>query len=178
MVILMLYHAKHGRISRRVALLGVFLAYAMIISLIERMIPLGFTIPGIRLGLANVAVLLALYLFPISQALILMVLKCLLAALLSGSPASLLYSLSGSILSFLVMAALISLFTPAKVSPLGVSIAGAAFHNTGQILMACLLLESWLMLAYLPVLLLVGTVTGTIVGVLVKYLQPHIKAYM
>jgi heptaprenyl diphosphate synthase len=169
--------AEGGRAAKQVALLGVFLAYTLVISLIERMIPLSFTIPGMRLGLANVAILLALYLFPLPQALLLLLMKCLMAAIFGGSPAALLYSLGGSLLSFAVMLLLLRLFHD-HLSPLGLSVAGAAFHNTGQILVACLLLQSWAVLLYLPILLLIGTATGAIVGILVQRLRPYLAAYL
>jgi heptaprenyl diphosphate synthase len=166
-----------GRLAvKEIALLGVFLGYTLVISLIERMIPLSFTIPGIRLGLANVAIVLGLYLFPLSRALLLLVMKCLMAAIFGGSPAALLYSLGGSLLSFVVMVLLLRLFRD-HISPIGLSIAGAAFHNTGQILVACLLLESWYVIIYLPILLLVGIITGAIIGILVRQLRPFLAAY-
>jgi len=169
--------AERGLKAKEVALLGIFLGYTLVISLIERMIPLGFSIPGIRLGLANVAVLLALYLFPLSKALLLLVLKCLLAAIFSGSPAALFYSLGGSLLSFVVMMALIRL-SREHISPIGVSVVGAAFHNLGQILVACLLLQSWAVLLYLPLLLLIGIGTGALIGILVDRLRPYLVAYL
>ena len=106
-----------------------------------------------------------------------MVLKCLLAAIFAGAPSALLYSLGGSLLSFAVMAVLIRLFRE-HISPVGVSVAGAALHNIGQILVACLLLESWVMLLYLPVLLLIGIGTGAAIGVLVLRLRPRLETYL
>ncbi|MCL1974818.1 MAG: Gx transporter family protein [Firmicutes bacterium] len=173
----MLFPAKGPTAIKEISLLGVFLAYTLVISIIERMIPLSFTIPGIRLGLANVAVLLALYLFSFSKALLLLLMKCFMAALLSGSPAALMYSLGGSLLSFAIMLLLLKLGKE-HFSPLGVSIAGAAFHNTGQILVACLLMKSRAVLFYLPPLLLVAIFTGTIIGILVSRLRPFLQAWM
>jgi len=169
--------AERGLKVAEIALLGVFLAYTLIISLIERMIPLGLSIPGIRLGLTNVAILLALYLFPLSRALLLVVLKCLMAAIFAGSPAALFYSLGGSLLSFVVMIVLIRLFRE-HISPVGVSIAGAVFHNIGQILVACLLLQSWVVLLYLPVLLFIGIGTGAVIGILASRLRPYLMVYL
>ena len=169
--------AKHRIKSKEIALTGIFLAFALIMSLIERMIPLSFGIPGIRLGLTNVAILLALYLFPLSGAFLLVVLKCLMAAMFAGSPAALLYSLGGSLLSFVVMAVLIRRDSR-HISPVGVSVAGAAFHNIGQIIVACLVLQSRAVLVYLPVLLLTGIATGALIGVLVLKLRPYLMAYL
>ena len=173
----MLSPAEKVNKAHEIALLGVFLGYTLVISLIERMIPLGFSIPGIRLGLANVAILLALYLFPLSRTLLLILLKCLLAAIFGSSPAALFYSLGGSLLSFVAMTLLIKLLKE-HISPLGVSVAGAAFHNIGQILVACLLLQTWAVLLYLPLLLLIGILTGAVIGILVYRLRPYLEAYL
>ena len=168
---------KRGLPSKEIALLGVFLAYTLVISLIESMIPLSFTVPGIRLGLANVAILLALYLFSFPKALLLLLMKCLMAAIFAGSPAALLFSLGGSLLSFAVMLFLLRLFGE-RISPLGVSVAGAAFHNTGQILVAWALLQSRSVLLYLPVLLVVGLFTGAVIGLLTRRIRPYLTAYL
>ena len=168
---------KRGPGAKDIALLGIFLAYTLAISLLERMVPLSFTLPGLRIGLANVAVLLALYLFPWPRALLLALMKCLAAAIFSGSPAALFYSLGGSLLSFAVMLLMLKALQ-GHISPLGVSIAGAACHNTGQILVACLLLESWALLLYLPLLLLFGLGTGAVIGLLVSRLRPYLEAYL
>jgi len=169
--------AKRGGKSGEVALLGIFVAYALVISLIERTIPLSFSIPGIRLGLANVVVLMAMYLFPLPRAFLLMVVKCLMAAMFAGSPTALFYALGGSLLSFAVMAALILLLRE-HISPVGVSVAGAAFHNIGQVLVACLVLKSWVVLLYLPALLLIGIVTGALIGILVLRVRPSLEAFL
>jgi len=168
---------RRGPAAQEVALLGVFLAYTMAVSLLERMIPLSFSLPGLRLGLANVAVLLALYLFPWPRALLLVLLKCLMAAIFGGSPAALFYSLGGSLLSFAVMLLLLKLLRE-HISPLGLSIAGAACHNTGQILVACALLQSWAVLVYLPLLLIFGLGTGAVIGFLVSRLRPYLLSYL
>ena len=169
--------AKKERNPRDIALLGIFVAYTLVISLIERMIPLSFSIPGMRLGLANVVILMAMYLFPLSRALMLMVLKCLLTAIFAGSPTALLYSLGGSLASFAVMAGILRLLRE-HISPVGVSVAGAALHNIGQILVACMLVKSWVMLLYLPTLLVIGIGTGAAIGILVLHLRPTLETYL
>jgi len=102
------------------------------------------------------------------------VLKCLLTAIFVGNPSTLLYSLSGSLLSLAVMLALIRIFRE-NIRPLGVSVAGAVFHNIGQVLVACLLIRSLVVLLYLPMLLLVGIGTGAAVGILVLRLRPYLE---
>ena len=169
--------AERGSKAKEVALLGIFASYALVMSLIERMIPLSFSIPGIRLGLANVVVLMALYMFPLSRALLLMILKCLLSAGISGSVTALFYSLGGSLISFAVMFLLLRLFRK-HISPVGVSVAGAAFHNVGQLLVGCLLFRSWVVLVYLPQLLLIGVATGLVTGILVLRIRPYLETYL
>ena len=152
--------------ARRIALLSIFLAYALVVGLIERMIPLGALIPGvpgIRLGLANIVILVALYIFPMAESFMLMLLKSVLTSLLAGSPVSMFYSITGSVLAFLGMLLLIRLFKE-RVSPIGVSVAGAALHNTGQILAAGMLMQTTVVFALLPYLLLVAVTTGTLTG--------------
>jgi heptaprenyl diphosphate synthase len=157
--------------ARRLSLLSMFLAYALVIGLLERMIPVGALVPGVpgvRLGLANVVVLAALYIFPASQALVLMLLKCVLTALISGSAASLAYSLTGSSLAFLGMLLLIKL-AGEKFSPAGVSAFGAVLHNIGQLLTASALMGTFAVFVFLPQLLIAGVITGVLTGLAVKW---------
>jgi heptaprenyl diphosphate synthase len=93
-----------------------------------------------------------------------MLLKSLLTSLLAGAPASLFFSLTGSLFAFLGMLALIRLLE-SRISPIGVSVAGAALHNTGQLVAACLLMQTAAVFAFLPVLLVSAAVTGTLTGI-------------
>jgi len=127
----------------------------------------------VRLGLTNAAVLLALYLLPIPDTLALVVCKCVLLALLTGTFTSFLYSLSGSMLSLCAMLPLVRL-TRGGVGPVGVSVVGAVCHNIGQLLCASLLMGTFLF-PYLPVLLASGAVAGAAVGTAVLYALPGVK---
>jgi heptaprenyl diphosphate synthase len=158
-----------------VALIGVFLAFILLMGLLERMIPLDFLVPGARLGLANVVVLTAVYLFRFRVTLLLVILKCALLSMLAGGPASFLYSMSGSLLSLIAMQLLVRAFGE-RVGPIGVSAAGAACHSAGQVLAACIVLENMGMLLYLPPLLLVSLVSGVAVGVIVRHTVPRLRA--
>ena len=141
---------------------AILIALALALSLAERLLPIGAVVPlpGIRLGLANIVTMLALFYIGTSGALVILVSRCLIAALFSGIT-SLLFSLTGGLLALFVML-LVMQWMGRGFSVFGVSIAGAAAHNTGQILAASLLLGENLIFTYLPILLLTGIVTGII----------------
>ncbi len=159
---------------KRLVLLSIFLAYALIMGVVERAFPIELAIPGVKLGLGNVVILMALYLFTVPEALMLTALKCTMTAIFSGTFASFLYSIAGALLSFLVMATMLKGLGD-RVGPVGVSIAGAVAHNIGQILAASFLMRTWLIAAYLPLLLLSGAVTGVLVGIAVRYSLKLVK---
>ena len=159
---------------KRVALIGILLAFTLIMGLVERMIPLDGMVPGMRLGLANLAIVISLYALPTRDTLLLVVLKCLMMTIFSGSAIALLYSVTGSLSSLIIMLLLIKM---KNVSVIGVSVAGAAFHNLGQILIARFIFGSWGILMYLPFLLIIGTVSGIVVGYLAKAVQKRINSY-
>lgn len=140
---------------------GVFTALALLFSYIESLIPFHIGIPGVKLGLANLIIVLALYKTDYKQAYLLSVTRVILAGFLFGNMFSILYSLAGGILSLSMM-----IFAKRKegLSVIGVSVVGGVFHNVGQILMAMLVTESWKLLYYLPVLLIFGIITGVVIG--------------
>lgn len=157
---------------KKTAFLGVFLALAMICSYIEMLIPFNFGIPGVKLGLTNIVVVLMLYTIGTREAIMVSVLRILLMGILFGNVMSIVYSLAGGILSFLVMAIL------KKTGQLGcisVSMAGGISHNIGQILAAAVVVNSFSILYYLPVLLIAGVVTGLLIGILAQELIVRLK---
>jgi heptaprenyl diphosphate synthase len=162
--------------TRALARNAVFLAAALVAGLAERWIPFEFAVPGVKLGLANAVVLTALYLFPQRGALAISLLKCVITAVFAGTGLSFLYSLSGAAFSFAVMAAALR-FGREKISPVGVSVLGAVFHNVGQVLAASAVMKTFLLAAYLPVLLLSGVITGVLVGLAVKLVLPRVRKY-
>ncbi len=146
---------------RRLAVDGVLVSLAVVLSIVERWIPIELLIPvpGVKLGLANVVTLFALYRLSFFDASAVLLVRCLLTALFLG-PSSLLFSLSGGALALLAMA-LLRLGGDRLFSPYGVSMGGAAAHNVGQVAAACLVLRDLsLATTYLPMLLLVGLLTG------------------
>lgn len=145
--------------TRKLALCALMISLALALSYVERFIPLQLLIPlpGIKLGLANIVTLIAIYLLGPANALVIVVCRCFLGSLFGGGITALMFSLTGSILSLIVMSLVRKL---PCFSIYGVSILGAAAHNVGQICMAVLLMQSHYVAAYLPYLLLVALFTG------------------
>ena len=142
---------------------GVFTALALIVSYVEALIPFSFGVPGIKLGLANIVVVAALYMWGGTTALLLSVVRILLSGFLFGNMFAILYSLAGALLSLSVMALLKK---SGRFSVTGVSIAGGVFHNIGQMMAAGLLLPKAGLLYYFQFLLIAGVITGFLIGIL------------
>ena len=159
---------------KKVAVISVMLALALIIGFLERMIRFDFFVPGVKLGLSNVVILTAIYLLDFPSSFTLTVLKCVMLALVTGNIPAFLYGISGSLMSYFVMLFIIS-FKSEKISPVGVSVFGAVFHNFGQIIAAAFIMGTINVTAYLPVLIISGAITGVFVGVMVKYMLPLIR---
>ena len=153
------------RLRNKVAYLGIFLALALICSYVESLIPFYFGIPGVKLGLTNVVIVLLLYCVGTKEAFCVSVLRIVLAGFLFGNMFSILYSLAGGVLSFLVM---VLLKRTGKFSVLPVSVSGGIFHNIGQIAVAALVVENYNIFYYLPVLLIAGFLTGFLIGIAAK----------
>lgn len=145
--------------SKRIATTAVLLAVALVLGYVEALFFHLPAIPGLKLGLANITVLLALYRMNDRYALGLSVLKAVLTALLFGNPVGMLYSLLGSFLAWGGMA-----LGRRAFSVLGVSVIGSVLHNMGQLAVACALTQSLAPLGYAPALLLGGTVFGVLTG--------------
>ena len=148
--------------SSRIASLGVFLALSLILSYVETLIPINFGVPGMKLGLANMVVVILLYLFTPGEAFLISIVRILLSGLLFGNGMSIIYSLAGGLLSFFVML----LFFKLKIKMIPLSVIGAVSHNTGQLIAAAILVTNYNIVFYLPVLIVSGIVTGLITGTL------------
>ena len=148
---------------RRLTRCAVLTALALALSVAEGLVPLTilFPLPGLRLGLANLVTVYALCRLSRREALLILLARCLLGALVGGNLTALAFSLTGGALALGVMAAAVRL---GALSLFGVSILGAAAHNTGQILAATAVLGSDAPLVYLPPLLLCSLVTGAVTG--------------
>lgn len=147
--------------KNKAAYFGVFTALALIFSYVEMLIPIQFGIPGIKLGLANLLVVVFLYKRNAAEALLLSVVRIVLAGFMFSNLSSIIYSLAGGILSLAVMAFLKNKGT---FSVIGVSIAGGITHNMGQLFVAMLVVETYRVGYYFPVLLIAGMLTGMAIG--------------
>ena len=152
---------KNRKLKRKV-FLSLCVTFSLVLSYVETLIPpIWPAVPGIKIGLANIAVIFVLYRFGIFNAAMVSFLRLLLSTLLFGNPITFIYGFAGAVLSLSVMAVLrkIGVF-----SMIGVSVAGAVFHNLGQILTAMLLLETPALGYYMIVLIFTGTISGIFVG--------------
>lgn len=148
--------------SKSVAFFGVCTALAMILAYVEVLLPPIFpAVPGIKMGLPNIIIVFLLYRRGPIPAIAVSLLRVALVSMLFSNAMALLYSLSGAILSLLVMIILRKLNF---LSTVGVSVAGGVAHNVGQILMAMLLLETSELFYYLVVLTVTGTIAGILIG--------------
>ena len=158
--------------SSKVAQYGLFASLAILMGYVEMLIPLPLLVPGMKLGLANVIIVIVLYHMDTKSALFISLVRVLMSGLLFQGFAGLLYSLAGALLSLAVMALLKK---TGKVSITGVSVMGGVFHNVGQIIVAAAVVENIKMAYYLPFLLVTGVVTGFVIGAVARlalgYLQ-------
>lgn len=149
--------------TKQLTLCAVLTAMALALSYLENFLPLSLAIPipGIKLGLANVVTLFALYVLGAAQALMILLVRCMLSAIFAGNMSALIFSLLGG---FTAMAVMILLVRTGRLSVYGVSVGGAAAHSCGQVAAAILTLGNPAPLYYLPVLLGVSLLTGCLTG--------------
>ena len=143
--------------TKRISIIALNIALAFVLSYLETLIPLNFGIPGIKIGLANIVVVSALYTLPRRDAFFISMVRILISGLVFSGAFSLLYSFAGGVISFAAMAIL-------SKNNSRVSVLGGALHNTGQIIVAAIVMENDKIFYYLPVLLAVGAVCGAAVG--------------
>lgn len=156
----------------KTAYMGLLAALALILSYVENLISFQPGIPGVKIGLANLAVLICLYLFSWKEAMILTVVKAVVSGFLFGNLFMISYSLSGALISALTMILL-------KKSGLfhvpAVSAAGGVMHNMGQLLVALFVVETYSVVYYMPVLIFSGLLTGIVIGMAASLVLPYIK---
>lgn len=158
--------------TKKIVLLSVSTALAMIFSYIESLIPFYFGVPGMKLGLANLLIVLIMFTIGEGYALLINLLRIALTALLFTNIYSFVFSIAGALLSFLLMVIIKRLF---RLSVLSVSLFGAIAHNAGQLIAAAVLVKEYAILYYLPALLLAGAVTGFLIGLMARLIIPRIK---
>lgn len=149
--------------TKNIAKYGLLTCLAIVFGYVEFLIPVNLGIPGTKLGIANIVVLFSLYLVGTRGAFLISLVRIVISGLLFGGVFSMLYSLGGGILSFVVMALL---YKNKNVSPVGVSIAGGACHNIGQLIVAVFVANTPALFSLFPWLVFIGAATGAVNGAL------------
>ena len=158
--------------NKKIAFLGLFVALAFVLSYIEFLLPLSIGIPGAKIGLANLVVMVTLYTMGEREAISLSLIRVVLVGITFGNMSMMIYSLAGAVLSLLAM--LLARKT-GKFSIGGVSVVGGVFHNIGQIIVAMLVLETDSLFYYLPFLIIVGTVSGVVIGLVAGLITERVR---
>lgn len=162
--------------TRKIALYGMLIALAFIFSYIESMVPIPVPIPGVKLGIANLVNIVGLYSVGAVGTAAVSLIRILLVGFTFSNMFSMFYSLSGGVLSLLVM---ILARKTGAFSKVGVSILGGIFHNIGQLLIAAFVTKTAGVFAYFPMLLVAGVITGAVIGLLggmiTERISPMIK---
>ncbi len=154
--------------TRKMVLLGILVSQALILHLVERMIPVPVPVPGIKLGLANAVSLMAIVFFGPKEALAVVAMRTFLGSVFGGGFSSFIYSFMGGAISTVAMAVMYKSFRDLFSLPV-ISVVGAIFHNIGQILVASLIVQNAKLFYYLPVLMISAVITGLFIGFAVQY---------
>lgn len=152
--------------------MGLLLATALILSYIESLIPFFFGVPGMKLGLPNMAIVMALYMFGWKEAIVINVFRIVISGFLFGNMYGILFSLSGAVISFIAM---LIIKSTDRFSMTGTSIIGGVFHNIAQILVAAFVVNTSGIIYYMPVLIIAGVITGFINGTIASQVMTHIR---
>lgn len=158
--------------TKKIAYLGLLIALAFVFSYIEFLIPINLGIPGAKLGLANLVIIVALYTINEKDAFVLSMIRIVLVGFTFANLASMLYSLAGGILSFFAM---VLAKRSKKLSMMGVSVIGGIFHNIGQIIIAICVVKTASLIYYLPVLMVAGITAGVAIGLLGAMVTKRIR---
>mgnify|MGYP002605552165 FL=1 len=152
-----------NKTAKWVALYGMLISLAFIFSYIEAVIPIPIPVPGVKLGLANLVLIVGLYTVGISGTIAVSLVRIVLVGFTFGNLSSMIYSLAGGIVSLILM---ILLKKTGKFSQIGVSIIGGIGHNIGQLTAAALITETAGVFYYLPFLIVAGVIAGAVIGLL------------
>lgn len=158
--------------AKKVAYYGIFAALAIMMGYVERLVPVPIPVPGVKLGLANVIIVIVIYFMGNKEGLGISVVRIIMAGLLFSGFASFLYSLAGAVLSYFAMVGAKKI---KSMSIIGVSVIGGIAHNIGQIVVACAVVNNIKLIYYLPVLLVSGVLTGVLVGIVAKNALEYIN---
>ncbi len=161
--------------TKKMTTLALLVSVAMILSYIESLVSAFVAVPGVKLGLSNIATVFALYTLGWPSAITVSLVRVLLSALLFGNIPSLIFSIAGAALALASMIPLsrLNLFTS-----IGVSVVGAVCHNIGQVLAAIIVMKTSGIAYYLIPLLFSGTISGIVIGIVSGILVERIKKYL
>lgn len=166
---------RHGRRAgentRRLAFGAMFTALALIFSYVEFLIPLPVPVPGIKLGLANLVIIIAIYRMGFKYAFTINCVRIIASGLLFSGVFGMLYSFAGGILSLAVMCIL---YRTKLFSMVGISMAGGVMHNLGQLLTACLIVSNIRLMSYFAVLLFSGLISGILIGIMAYNIEKRL----
>lgn len=154
--------------TRKLTTLAMFISAALVLHVVEGMLPVPFVAPGIKLGLANIVTLTAIMFFGLKEVILIVVFRCLLGSLFGGSVSGFFFSVSGGLLSALLMWVAYKMFGR-NFSIIGISIMGAVAHNIGQLFVASFIVADFRIYYYLPVLMISSVVTGIFIGIVCNY---------
>lgn len=169
-------YIKNAVNIKKIALLAVLASQALVLSIIEAWIPIPIGIPGIKLGLANIITIIILFFYSLSDALIIILIRCLISSLFLGGPVIFVFSICGGIVSTITMWIFLKSLQR-WFSIVGISIAGSIAHNIAQIAVACLIMDDLSVAAYLPVLLISGIIMGSFVGYCSTFIIKTIRCF-
>jgi heptaprenyl diphosphate synthase component I len=153
---------RSGKYIRQITTMGMLVALAMVLGFVETLIPINLGIPGMKLGLANIVVVIALFLFDVKTAVVVSILRIILIAMTFGNMSMMFYSIAGASLSLMSMIAVSKIKSFSLIS---VSIIGGIMHNVGQIICAAFVVRTNGVFTYLPVLIIAGLVSGALIGI-------------
>ena len=158
--------------AKKTAYYGIFAALAILMGYVEAVIPMPVPIPGIKIGLSNIVVVLCMYVMGTKEAFYISIVRVIISALLFRGFVGLWYSLAGAFVSYGAMLAVHKL---KYASIIGVSVTGGVFHNIGQIVVACIILGRNVVLYLIPVLMVSGVAAGFAIGLVSKYCLSYIQ---
>ena len=161
--------------TKKISIYGIMIALALILSYVEAQIPAFVAVPGMKLGLTNLVVVVTLYLLGAKSAMAINIVRIIIVSILFGNTLSFAFSIAGGMLSTLVM---ILLKKTNKFSTLGVSAAGGISHNIGQIIVAMFTLGTNAIAWYLMILWISGVFSGTLIGVIGGMITTRIREYV
>lgn len=160
--------------AKKITWAAILVTLGLLLSFVENMVPLPIPFPGVKLGLANLIVLLGFAVLSPMEVLLVSAFRVLLVGMLFGGLSSMLYAAFGAALSFTLMLLTFKLLKD-KVSQIGISIMGAIGHNAGQIMAAVVMLGTFKIISYLPILMISGIITGFMTGFIANFVLKHLR---